>query len=121
MLQERFRKESDAIFLDAKRSTLQTSNRIPIWVLVALVVLGWNEFLTLMSSPLYLIIALTLCTLAYVIHCLNLEGPLLKFAQHFTSQLILYVRGKLSEWVAHNSLSHRLVTEKSRLTSDKSR
>lgn len=40
---------------------LNSSNqRIPLWVFIIIIVLGWNEFMYILSNPLYLIIALLL-------------------------------------------------------------
>ncbi|KAF9353697.1 Dynamin-like GTPase that mediates homotypic ER fusion [Mortierella sp. NVP85] len=50
----KFKRESDAFYLEAKRSVVATQAKIPYWVGVALIVLGWNEFITVITNPLYL-------------------------------------------------------------------
>lgn len=50
----KFKRESDAFYLEAKRSVVATQAKVPYWVGVALIVLGWNEFITVITNPLYL-------------------------------------------------------------------
>ncbi|KAF9186847.1 Dynamin-like GTPase that mediates homotypic ER fusion [Haplosporangium sp. Z 767] len=52
----KFKRESDAFYLEAKRSVVATQAKIPYWVGVALIVLGWNEFLAVITNPLYLMV-----------------------------------------------------------------
>ena len=65
------------MFLDAKRSLVSGSNSIPAWVIILLVILGWNEFVAILSSPLYHFLTLTLLSTLFIIHHLNLGGPLM--------------------------------------------
>lgn len=96
MLTEKFRRETDRIFLDTKRSMLQTTARIPPWLIVALIVLGWNEFMTLLSSPLYLLIILTVGTMAYIIYVLNLGRPLIDFGKIVANEAAKRFQSKVS-------------------------
>ncbi|KAF9153376.1 Dynamin-like GTPase that mediates homotypic ER fusion [Linnemannia schmuckeri] len=52
----KFKRESDAFYLEAKRSVVATQAKVPYWVGVALVILGWNEFLAVITNPLYLMV-----------------------------------------------------------------
>lgn len=65
------------MFLEAKRSLVSGSTSIPIWVVILLIVLGWNEFVTIISSPLYLFVALIFISSIFVIQYLHLGGPLM--------------------------------------------
>ncbi|KAF9119381.1 Dynamin-like GTPase that mediates homotypic ER fusion [Mortierella sp. 14UC] len=53
-LATQFKRKADASYVEAKRSIVATQAKIPYWVGVALIVLGWNEFVTLITTPLYL-------------------------------------------------------------------
>ncbi|KAG0270542.1 Dynamin-like GTPase that mediates homotypic ER fusion [Linnemannia exigua] len=53
-LTTQFKRKADASYVEAKRSVVATQAKIPYWVGVALIILGWNEFVTLITSPLYL-------------------------------------------------------------------
>ncbi|KAF9983686.1 Dynamin-like GTPase that mediates homotypic ER fusion [Mortierella antarctica] len=52
----KFKRESDAFYLEAKRSVVATQAKVPYWVGVALIILGWNEFLAVITNPLYLMV-----------------------------------------------------------------
>ncbi|KAG0309687.1 Dynamin-like GTPase that mediates homotypic ER fusion [Dissophora globulifera] len=52
----KFKRESDAFYLEAKRSVVATQAKVPYWVGVALVFLGWNEFIAVIKNPLYLMV-----------------------------------------------------------------
>lgn len=72
----RFRKEADALYVEAKRSTVSSIAQIPVWMYGVMVVLGWNEFMAVISSPIYFTFLLVLIASAYVVWRLNLGGPL---------------------------------------------
>jgi hypothetical protein len=84
------------MFLDVKRSMLRTTTRIPPWLIVALLVLGWNQLRTLLSSPFYLLILLTLSIAAYMIYALNLCGPLVHLGKVIAHEFIKGFQNKMS-------------------------
>ncbi|KAF9963008.1 Dynamin-like GTPase that mediates homotypic ER fusion [Modicella reniformis] len=53
-LATQFKRKADASYVEAKRSTVVTQVKVPYWVSVALVILGWNEFIAVIANPLYL-------------------------------------------------------------------
>jgi hypothetical protein len=69
-------KECELHYLDAKRSIVSTTAQIPPYIIVLLIVLGWNEFVTIISSPIYFILFLLISIGAYVVYALNLQSPL---------------------------------------------
>ena len=52
-LSSRFRKDADAYYVEAKRSTVSSIAQIPAWMYGVLVVLGWNEAMAILFNPLY--------------------------------------------------------------------
>ncbi|KAI0930053.1 Dynamin-like GTPase that mediates homotypic ER fusion [Taiwanofungus camphoratus] len=66
-LMNRFRRDSDAYYVEAKRSTVSSVAQIPYWVYGVLVVLGWNEAMVVLFNPVYFAILLCLIAAAYVI------------------------------------------------------
>jgi hypothetical protein len=52
-LTNRFRKDADAFYVEAKRSTVSSIAQIPVWMYGVLVVLGWNEAMAILFNPLY--------------------------------------------------------------------
>ena len=77
----RLRKEADALYVEAKRSTVSSIAQIPLWMYGVLAVLGWNEFMAVLSSPVYFAFLLVLIATAYVVWRLNLSGPLASVAK----------------------------------------
>lgn len=57
-LSARFRKEADAYYVEAKRSTVSSVAQIPLWMYGVLVVLGWNEAMTVLFNPLLFTLAI---------------------------------------------------------------
>ena len=62
----RFRKDADAYYVEAKRSTVATMAQIPYWIYGILVVLGWNEAMFVLFNPLYFTMLLVGLVSAYV-------------------------------------------------------
>jgi len=49
----KFRREADAYYVEAKRSTVSSIAQIPVWMYGVLVVLGWNEAMAVLFNPMY--------------------------------------------------------------------
>ncbi|KAJ2720372.1 Dynamin-like GTPase that mediates homotypic ER fusion [Coemansia sp. Benny D115] len=80
---KRFGREADALYLEAKRSMVATQNHVPMWVIALIVLLGWNEAMTVLFNPLYLVLVALLGGAAFIIHNLGLWGPVLRAANGF--------------------------------------
>jgi hypothetical protein len=52
-LTNKFRRDADAYYVEAKRSTVSSVAQIPYWMYGVLVVLGWNEAMAVLFNPLY--------------------------------------------------------------------
>jgi protein SEY1 len=52
-LTSKFRRDADAYYVEAKRSTVSSIAQIPYWMYGVLVVLGWNEAMAVLFSPVY--------------------------------------------------------------------
>ena len=57
-LTNRFRRDADAFYVEAKRSIVSSIAQIPMWMYAVLVVLGWNEAMTVLFNPLYFMMLL---------------------------------------------------------------
>jgi hypothetical protein len=55
-LENRFRRDADAYYVEAKRSVVSSVAQIPMWMYGVLVVLGWNEAMYVLFNPLYLLL-----------------------------------------------------------------
>jgi hypothetical protein len=49
----RFRRDADAYYVEAKRSTVSSIAQVPYWIYCLMVVLGWNEAMAVLFNPLY--------------------------------------------------------------------
>ncbi|KAJ1904699.1 Dynamin-like GTPase that mediates homotypic ER fusion [Coemansia sp. IMI 209127] len=98
-LGKRFGREADALYLEAKRAMVTTQNHVPVWVMVLLVVLGWNEAMTILFNPLYLILTALVGGAAVVIHNLGLWGPVIRSANGLASMANDHMHGLLVEAV----------------------
>lgn len=78
-IREQFLKEAEMTFMEAKRAVVSTTNQIPLWLILLLIVLGWNEFMTVLSSPLYLLLTCVLMAAIYLIKMLRLF-PFINYA-----------------------------------------
>ena len=65
-LTNKFRKDADAYYVEAKRSTVSSVAQIPYWMYGVLVVLGWNEAMTVLFNPLYFTFLLVALAASYV-------------------------------------------------------
>ena len=52
-LTNKFRRDADAYYVEAKRGTVASIAQIPYWIYGVLVVLGWNEAMLVLFNPLY--------------------------------------------------------------------
>lgn len=55
---QRFKKESDALYLDAKRAMIAGKTSIPFYIWIIILVLGWNEFMAVLRNPILCILIL---------------------------------------------------------------
>ncbi|CAM6031456.1 unnamed protein product, partial [Sphagnum compactum] len=72
LLEEAFRREAEVAFVEAGRSVLSQSTSVPIWMIVLLVILGWNEFMTILSNPIYFLLLSLGLVMLYFLHSLGM-------------------------------------------------
>ncbi|KAK9475059.1 RHD3/Sey1 [Dipodascopsis tothii] len=93
----RFRRTADALYVDAKRSTIQSISQIPLYFYLLLLVLGWNEFMAVLKSPFYFTFLVLAGGLAYIAHQLNLWGPIITITETMSSQALSIAKVRLRE------------------------
>ncbi|KAG6830062.1 hypothetical protein H0H92_002352 [Tricholoma furcatifolium] len=81
----KFRRDVNAYYVEAKRSTVASIAQIPLWMYGVLVVLGWKEAMVVLFNPLYFTLLLIALASAYAIVQLGLTGPLFQIAQTLVS------------------------------------
>ncbi|KAF5351989.1 hypothetical protein D9756_007623 [Leucocoprinus leucothites] len=96
-LSNKFRKDADAYYVEAKRSTVAGIAQIPTWMYGVLVVLGWNEAMMILFNPLYFTLTLMAIASAWVVHQLGLAGPLFQVSRTVAGEIHTQATSKLRE------------------------
>ncbi|KAK7692532.1 Dynamin-like GTPase that mediates homotypic ER fusion [Cerrena zonata] len=109
-LTNRFRKDADAYYVEAKRSTVATMAQIPYWVYGVLVVLGWNEAMLVLFNPLYFTMLLVGLVSAWFIIQLGLVGPLFQISRTVGNEVQRQLSNRLREHFSHPALAEPVRT-----------
>ncbi|KAJ9104579.1 Dynamin-like GTPase that mediates homotypic ER fusion [Naganishia friedmannii] len=96
-LENRFKRDADAYYVEAKRSVVSSVAQIPVWMYGVLVVLGWNEAMYVLFNPLYLLLLVLLASSAYVVLQLGLVGPMLQVSRTVFNEVKTIAKDRLSE------------------------
>ncbi|KAJ6489560.1 RHD3/Sey1 [Mycena vitilis] len=96
-LTQKFRRDADAYYVEAKRSTVASIAQIPYWMYGILVVLGWNEAMAVLFNPLYFTFLLFGLGLAYAIVQLGLVGPLFQITRTIGNEVQRQASTRLRE------------------------
>jgi len=96
-LENKFRKDADAYYVEAKRSMVSSIAQIPYWMYGVLVVLGWNEAMAVLFNPLYFTFLLFGLATTYMVIQLNLTGPLFQVTRSLVTEVQNQATKKLRE------------------------
>ncbi|KAJ3187631.1 Dynamin-like GTPase that mediates homotypic ER fusion [Irineochytrium annulatum] len=96
-VRDRFKKDADMLFIEAKRSMVITTAKIPFWFVALTIILGWNEFMTVLSSPLYFIMLAILGGGAYTVWYLGMVGPLYSVVKATSKEVANQTRTALED------------------------
>ena len=77
-----------------------TQQKVPYWVGVALVILGWNEFMSVITNPLYLSLTLTLGVPLAALWYLDLLSVVQKILWRLYGEGVQFGRERIRD-VAH--------------------
>ncbi|VDB95922.1 unnamed protein product [Peniophora sp. CBMAI 1063] len=99
-LSTRFRRDADAYYVEAKRSTVASIAQIPYWMYGVLVVLGWNEAMAVLFNPLYFAMLAILAGAGYMVMRLGLLGPLLQVGTTVGREIHRQAESRLREHFA---------------------
>jgi hypothetical protein len=80
-IKERFGRESDGMFLEAKRATVASQSVIPPWFIVLTFALGWNELLTILRNPMLTISFVIAMSVSFFVWKTNMGGPAFQIAK----------------------------------------
>lgn len=105
-LGRRFRRDADAAYVEAKRGTVSSMTQVPWWMYVVLIVLGWNEAMAVLHSPVYFTLLCMLLASAYVVWRMNLAGPMLTVTTHVAKELRALGEQQLRVYLDAPSAAH---------------
>ncbi|KAJ6498856.1 RHD3/Sey1 [Mycena sanguinolenta] len=104
-LTQKFRREADAYYVEAKRSTVASIAQIPYWMYGVLVVLGWNEAMAVLFNPVYFMFLLFILAAAYLTVQLGLVGPLFQVTRTIGTEVQRQATARLREHFATPALT----------------
>jgi len=102
-LSNRLKKESDAYYLEAKRSLVSSISQIPYWMYAVIAILGWNEFLAVLKSPVYFATLIILAMGVWMTFKLNMQGPILAIGTGLYHETSKVAQEKLKEYLSEGS------------------
>ncbi|KAF9986377.1 Dynamin-like GTPase that mediates homotypic ER fusion [Mortierella antarctica] len=104
------KRRADASYVEAKRSVVATQQKVPYWVGVALVILGWNEFMSVITNPLYLSLTLTLGVPLAALWYLDLLSVAQKILWRLYNEGLEFGRERIRD-VAHPPVPVRIAND----------
>lgn len=105
-LGRRFRRDADAAYVEAKRGTVSSMTQVPWWMYVVLIVLGWNEAMAVLHSPVYFTLLCMVLASAYVVWRMKLAGPMLTVTTHMARELRALGEQQLRVYLDAPSAAH---------------
>ncbi|CUM63944.1 uncharacterized protein PRCAT00001532001 [Priceomyces carsonii] len=102
----KFKKEIDARYIETKRSIVQHVTRIPTYIYLVILLLGWNEFMAVIRNPFFFSLLLILGAGVYILYQMNLIGPATAVLQRLIDDGIAIGKDKLREFVFDNHEFH---------------
>ncbi|KAH8145317.1 uncharacterized protein LAJ45_10597 [Morchella importuna] len=101
-LHQRFKRMADAVFVEAKRSTINGVAQIPMFMWGLVLALGWNEIWAVLRSPVYFAFLLLCCFVVYVVYRTNLWGPIYQVSNAMSQQAVDIGKQRLREFLSDN-------------------
>lgn len=95
----KFKRETDAVFVETNRSIVQHITQIPYYIYLIILALGWNEFMAVIRNPLFFLLLLVGGAGVYILYTLNLLRPAVLVVQKMIDESIAVGKTKLREWV----------------------
>jgi len=104
-IKDKFYKETEKTYLQALRDqeNVNSATHVPMYVIVLILVLGFNEFLTVLTNPILLILTIFIGVGGYVIYLLNMGGP---FRRVVESMLHTSLSG-FQQWMSNQLNKHK--------------
>ncbi|KAJ3381341.1 Dynamin-like GTPase that mediates homotypic ER fusion, partial [Entophlyctis sp. JEL0112] len=86
-IRDRFKKEANVMYVEAKRSMVVTTARIPPWFFALTLILGWNELMMVLFNPVYFALLAIFAGGFYISWQYGLIGPIYKVVKATLSEV----------------------------------
>ncbi|ORX55242.1 root hair defective 3 GTP-binding protein [Piromyces finnis] len=90
----KFLRDIELQYIDAKRSVVRTTSKVPPWFIILTMALGYNEFLSILKNPIYLIGIVLISVFIYVLYITNLLKPVIHVGQVIVQDILLQLKAK---------------------------
>jgi hypothetical protein len=94
---QRFKRETDAVYFEAKRSMVANKTSIPTYIYILIIILGWNEFMIVLKNPFLFILTIMLITGFYLSYSSQMLGPIISVGNAMFNQSKVVIRAKLRD------------------------
>ncbi|KAL2006012.1 hypothetical protein VTN00DRAFT_9666 [Thermoascus crustaceus] len=105
----RFKKAADGVYVEAKRSAIGGMTQVPLYFYGLLIALGWNEIIAVLRNPAYFFILFLCAVGAYIIHQLNLWGPILKMVEAASNQALEEGKRRLRDFLESSDTGRQAI------------
>ncbi|GMM27875.1 dynamin-like GTPase [Martiniozyma asiatica (nom. inval.)] len=95
----RLKKETDAIYIEAKRSIVANTSSIPIYIYIIIAILGWNEFVFVLKNPLLFLLSILLISGFYLAYNTQMLGPIISVTTAALNQSKKVAKDRLKEYL----------------------
>jgi len=99
----KFIREIELQYIDAKRSVVSSTSKVPAWFIALTMVLGYNEFISVIKNPIYLLVAVVSGVAVYALYVTNLLKPVLRVIRVVIQDIWLQLNAYIQEVKVDNS------------------
>jgi len=93
----KFIREIELQYIDAKRSVVSSTSKVPAWFIALTMVLGYNEFISVIKNPIYLLVAVVSGVAVYALYVTNLLKPVLRVIRVVIQDIWLQLNAYIQE------------------------
>jgi len=98
-ISRRLKRETDAIYVDAKRSVIAGQTHIPWWMYVLVVVLGWNEITAILRNPMLVMLLVIGASVLYFAYNMQMLGPMISIGKATLNQAKVVSKKKMRDFL----------------------
>jgi len=93
----KFSREIELQYIDAKRSVVKTQSKVPAWFIVLTMILGYNEFISIIRNPILLLGAIVIGVVIYALYVTNLLWPTLRMIKVIIEDIWIQINSALRD------------------------